>query len=420
MAAGGTATSATWSMQLVIPKYSESGAWTVSRIAQYDVFSRYYGWSTADLMSSGLNPYFQVNSSPSDVTKPAISDITISPGFVNTTLASQTVTVSLKVSDDLAGVIFEPTSVNASMIYGPQVYSPSQAQYAYVNPWASANSGGFKLVAGVTLNGTWQGTFTLPRYAEAGTWTIDSVRIRDRANNELYLTAAQLAAAGLQRTVVVTKPTGTADNVINPALGGTVVDDVYGTKAQVSVPPGVLTSETTVSIDVFKDPLGTPTPTGFSAPGTLFVNINMTPHPSGALPAPGLTVTVPVSGALTAGTVLTLYRVDTATGTLVAARNVSGGIVTGTVDAGGLTATFSGIAALSTVVGLIPSGVVVGDANLDGHVSCLDYAVIKQAIGKRRGQAGYLASADLNNDGVISLNDLMVVARLLTAGCPAN
>jgi hypothetical protein len=127
-----------------------------------------------------------------------------------------------------------------------------------------------------------------------------------------------------------------------------------------------------------------------------------------------------VSGVLVAGTSLRLYRVDTATGTLVAARSVNGGDVTGSVDVGGQTATFMGIASLSTVVGLVPSGPVIGDANLDGIVSCLDYVTIKQAFGTRRGQPGYVASADLNNDGLISLNDLMVVARLLPAGCPAN
>jgi hypothetical protein len=94
--------------------------------------------------------------------------------------------------------------------------------------------------------------------------------------------------------------------------------------------------------------------------------------------------------------------------------------VTGVVEPSGQTATFTGIASLSTVVALVPSGSVIGDANMDGVVSCTDYLTIKQAFGKRRGQPGYLASADLNNDGLISVNDLMIVARLLPTGCPAN
>src|SRR5262249_39635910 len=51
---------------------------------------------------------------------------------------------------------------------------------------------------------------------------------------------------------------------------------------------------------------------------------------------------------------LDLYKIDPATGNLVPAVSVFGGPVKGFVDADGLTATFVGIASLSTVVGLIP------------------------------------------------------------------
>jgi hypothetical protein len=415
---GGGLTNATWQMQFVIPKSSEGGQWSLESIMQYDPLNRRWDWTTAELASSGLNPYFQVTSSNPDLTKPTLSDITISPGFVNTTLASQEVTVGVKIADNASGVIFDPTSTNISWYYGPYYNSPSGQQNNAVIPWAGPNA--YRLVSGTSLNGSWQGKFTLPRYAEAGTWKISSIRVKDRVNNELFLNQSQIEAMGLQRTIVVTQPSGMPDNAIDPVIGGTVVDDVFGTKAQITAPPGVLSAMTTVSIDVFRSPLSVPTPVGFSAPGTLFVNISLNPHPAGLLPAPGLTVTLPVAGVMTPGTVLTLYRIDPATGTLVAARSVTGGSVTGAVDPDGQTATFTGIAALSTVVALVPTGAVVGDANLDGIISCLDYATIKQAFGKRRGQAGYLASADLNNDGLISVNDLMVVARLLPAGCPAN
>jgi hypothetical protein len=415
---GGTLTNATWQMQFVIPRSSEGGQWSIESITQYDPLNRSWTWTTADLVAAGLDPNFQVTSNAPDLTLPTISDITVSPGFVNTTLASQQVTVGVRAADAGSGVIFDPTTTAISWYYGPYFNSPSGQQGNAVGPFSSPSA--YQLVSGTTQNGTWQGNFVLPRYAEAGTWKITSIRVRDRVNNELYLNQSQLESMGLQRTIVVTQPTGTPDNTINPTTGGTVVDDVFGTKAQITVPPNVLSAQTIVSIDVFQSPLAVPTPVGFSAPGTLFVNISLNPPPQGLLPAPGLTVTVPVAGVLIPGTVLTLYRVDTATGTLVAARSVTGGIVTGVVDPGGQTATFTGIASLSTVVGLVRSGPIVGDANLDGVVSCLDYLTVKQAFGRRRGQPGYLASADLNNDGLISVNDLMVVARLLPAGCPAN
>lgn len=415
---GGTPTHATWRMPLVIPKSSAGGIWSIESIVQWDVLNRRWAWSTAELSAAGLDPNFLVVSTNPDVTPPTISDIAVSPGFVNTTLAAQQVTIGLKLADTGgAGITVEPYNTTVTMTYGPFFRSPSQQQYAAVNPFVNPNR--YQLVGGTVQNGTWQGSFTLPRYAEAGTWSIDFIQFRDRANNTVYLGRSQIEAMGLQRTIVVTQPTGTPDNVINPALGGTVADDVFGAKAQITAAPGVLPSQTTVSIDVFQSPLGTPTPRGFSAPGTLFVNIALNPHPVAPLPPPGLTVTVPVAGNLVPGTVLKLYRVDPATGTLLPARHVNGSNeVSGAVDPGGETATFTGIASFSTVVGLVPSGTPVGDADLNGVVNCADYVTVKQAFGRRRGQPGYLAGADLNNDGVISITDLMVLARLLPGGCP--
>jgi hypothetical protein len=63
---------------------------------------------------------------------------------------------------------------------------------------------------------------------------------------------------------------------------------------------------------------------------------------------------------MVSGTQLSLYKVDTTTGKLIPAISVFGRPVVGFVDADGLTATFTGIASLSTVVGLIPEALTVG------------------------------------------------------------
>ncbi|MBC8086921.1 MAG: hypothetical protein H7Z40_06620 [Phycisphaerae bacterium] len=84
------------------------------------------------------------------------------------------------------------------------------------------------------------------------------------------------------------------------------------------------------------------------------MNIQLTPRPNYPLPPPGLTVVLPMPNPMPAGSVLKLFKIDTLTGNLVAAKDVFGNDVSGTVDAGGLSATFTGIASLSTVVGLIP------------------------------------------------------------------
>ena len=59
----------------------------------------------------------------------------------------------------------------------------------------------------------------------------------------------------------------------------------------------------------------------------------------------------------------------------------------------------------------------VGDVNGDGSLGCDDYAIIKGVLGKRSGQAGYDARADLNQDGVIDARDLTQVSQRIAGGC---
>jgi hypothetical protein len=115
-----------------------------------------------------------------------------------------------------------------------------------------------------------------------------------------------------------------------------------------------------VAIDVLSKPLDVESPTGFTGPGTLYVNIHVTPAPNFPLLPPGLTVILPIEHPMIAGSQLSLYKVDTNTGGLIPAINVFGGPVLGHVNADGLSATFFGIASLSTVVGLVPEALNVG------------------------------------------------------------
>ena len=64
--------------------------------------------------------------------------------------------------------------------------------------------------------------------------------------------------------------------------------------------------------------------------------------------------------------------------------------------------------------------IVPGDLNGDRKVDCADIAIVKASFGKRRGQPGFDARADVNNDGVVDVRDLAFVAQKLPAGtkCP--
>jgi len=88
-----------------------------------------------------------------------------------------------------------------------------------------------------------------------------------------------------------------------------------------------------------------------------FVNVQLTPTPNYPLPAPGITVVLPLRNYTAPGSAINLLRIDPATGNLVPAVDTSGSFATGRVDASGLTATFVGIARFSTIVGALPDAI---------------------------------------------------------------
>jgi hypothetical protein len=170
-----------------------------------------------------------------------------------------------------------------------------------------------------------------------------------------------------------------------------------------------------VSIDVFASPLSVPTPSGFTEPGTYFENLSFSPDLPEPIPAPGITVVLPLLTPMTPGAHLSLYHIDPIAG-LSPAMNASGSPVVGTVNSDGLSATFNNVVTFSTVVAYISNGSVLGDVNGDGLVNCADVSIVKSGFGTHTGQAGYNIAADLNNDGTINILDLFIVSKQLTAG----
>lgn len=190
------------------------------------------------------------------------------------------------------------------------------------------------------------------RFAYVANFGRNDVSVIDIATDSLVATIpVGVAPFALGRFIggPILLPPG--DGSIDSA-GGTISDSIFGARAQVTFPPAVLSTNTVVTIDVLADDPAVPLPKGFSASGTRFVHIQLTPEPAFPLPAPGLAVTLPLNGPLPPGTQLLLFKIDQISGQLIPAISVFGGQVAGFVDAPGDRATFTGIASLSTVVGL--------------------------------------------------------------------
>ena len=285
------------------------------------------------------------------------------------------VMVTLGLGDDLSGV--QRAQVNFS--------SPSGAQARIAFPFA--------LASGTTLSGTWQDTADFPQFSEDGTWTVERIFLHDVVGNQVSFSTADLVGLGLPSSLEVIRPSLDDDGTVGPG-GGIVSDDSFGTRAQIAFLVGALSGPTDVAIDVFPDPLAIPTPSGFEGPGTFFVNVFLNPQQTFPLPAPGMTVTLPTVNPMAAGTPMNLFRVDSATGSLVQALNAAGMPVVGAVDAGGLSATFGGVASFSVVVGLVRP-VLSPEAQLHDLISQVESlaaaGVLKPA--QRRGLVGTLQGA---------------------------
>jgi general secretion pathway protein D len=409
----GTDNAGVWSTTVTFPQYAEAGLWTLTSLAYQDnAGNQAYLNSTEQIRSLGFPVSVNVTSTPSDNVPPVLTGFGISPLAMDTSTGPQTITLTLGLTDNLSGVDFTSGSMSPNFNQTTiEFTSPSGQQTAYV----TANP--FTLNAGTPLNGQWQASIVLPQYSEGGTWTLQFFQLQDTALNELRLSAGQLQTEDFPTSFIVYKPSLQPDGSVGPS-GGMVEDTVFGTRASLSFPAGELSSTTTVSIDVLSSPLSVPTPAGFSInAATFFTNIQLVPEPSFPLPAPGLTLTLPLMTPLGAGTVLSLYRLDPLTGLPIPAQNVSGANIQGFVDSTGLSATFMGISRLSTAVAYRPlPGTVLGDVNEDGKVNCTDMAIVKADFGEKIGQPGYNSHADVNQDGVINILDLAIVARQLQPG----
>lgn len=358
----GTLNDGTWQATFVLPRYSEAGDWTVDRLFFADLVGNFIFVSGADLVSLGLPGVLHVTAVPSDTTPPHVLNLRISPAFIDTSAGSQTVLVTIDAGDDLAGVSFTPSfpfttcfsdPTNFFKRIGVLLASPSGAQNRCLQPNFGFGSGAISLTGGTPQLGTWQGTIFFPQFSEAGTWNA-SLILKDAVENFVSYQTSDLEALGLQTTLTVIRPSLAGDGTIG-SDGGTVSDTVFGSRAQVSAPPGVLGESTTVAIDVLSTPIGVPNPSGYAAPGTPFVNIQLTPTPSFPLAPPGLTIVLPLLDPMAPGTRLDLFRIDPATGILVPSLDTTGNPISGVVDLTGLSVTFTGVSHLSTVVGLIPS-----------------------------------------------------------------
>jgi hypothetical protein len=142
------------------PQLSENGTWTVAGVSFHDLVGNFTTLDPAALQARGFPTELTVSSDLADVTGPMVTGIDISPPVVDVSDGPQDITVTLEVTDDLSGATFTPSGV--FFFFPLEFLSPSGAQRRFIYSFH------FTQVSGGTLNGAWEGTFTMPEFSEPG------------------------------------------------------------------------------------------------------------------------------------------------------------------------------------------------------------------------------------------------------------
>lgn len=120
---------------------------------------------------------------------------------------------------------------------------------------------------------------------------------------------------GFPSTIVITKASQIPDGTIKLA-GGTIDDNAFRDAPPLTFPPGLVSSPTTVSIDVFASPLSVPTP----RTSRICRSFRLCRR---RRPPRGITVVLPPLTPMTPGALLSLYHIDPIIG-LAPAMNAFG------------------------------------------------------------------------------------------------
>lgn len=170
-----------------VPRFSEAGTWRLFQVFLRDQVGNSAVLSESDLSSRGFPTQLQVISDPQDITAPSLAQFSIAPATIDTSTASESVTLTLRITDDISGFEF------GNFLF----FSPSGQQ---------VNSGGYNQphrISGDALDGIYQVTTTFPQFSEVGTWRLFQVFLRDAVGNSAVINESDLITRGFPTTLTI-------------------------------------------------------------------------------------------------------------------------------------------------------------------------------------------------------------------------
>jgi large repetitive protein len=180
----GTALDGIYVGTLNMPRYSAPGTWYVDTASVYDQAGNTRVQTGSDLAARGMTNSFE-QTGTGDTTPPTLQDLSWTPTAINTANAAQQITITARITDNLAGL--RPDYWRPIINF----YSPSgNYLFVYLN----------QQTAGTALDGTVTGVLTVPAFSESGVWTLTSMTVPDAVGNGHVYYTTDLAAQGLPTT----------------------------------------------------------------------------------------------------------------------------------------------------------------------------------------------------------------------------
>ncbi len=186
----GPARSGEYQTQVQIPQFAEEGIYHLTFVYVYDAAGNNRSYGEADLQKLDISTTFTVTSEPADAAPPVVTAVSIDPATINVSAAAQTVTVTVQVIDDVAGVaggVVGFTNPHGDISYYSNYFYPPQ---------------------GPALTGEYQAQVQIPQHAQEGVYHLTQVFVYDAVGHSRGYSEQDLIAAGMPTTfrVVYNEP----------------------------------------------------------------------------------------------------------------------------------------------------------------------------------------------------------------------
>jgi hypothetical protein len=173
--------SATHSVRVAFPRFSNSGTWTLANVFLSDAAGNTLVLDADGIRRRGYRCQLEVQSAR-DTVSPRLASLDFSPSEIDTSAGPADVKVNFTVTDDLSGVSF--------------------LELSFISPSGVARRGGTaKFDAAQSISNAM--TVTFPRLSEPGQWTLSALFLADAAGNTLVLDAEGIVRAGLRTNLNV-------------------------------------------------------------------------------------------------------------------------------------------------------------------------------------------------------------------------